>query len=29
MNSLYEAAGRDQIKGDDENAVEGPIEGEE
>ena len=29
MNNLYEAAGRDQIKGDDENAIDGPIEGEE
>ena len=29
MNNLYEAAGRDQNKGDDENAIDGPIEGEE
>ena len=29
MNNLYEAAGRDQLKGDDENAIDGPIEGEE
>ena len=29
MNNLYEAAGRDQLKGDEQNNVEGQIEGEE
>ena len=29
MNNLYEAAGRDQRKGDDQNSIPGQIEGEE